>query len=321
MSQLILQPSGSKDSQFHFDSTMRNPVSLELIAEYVSDTELSKLKQIYPEGKIFVWGVVPGSNTSKWERIKADDIALFAGNMRIFASGRVTYKIHNKLLAHKLWGNDNEDRTWEHIYFLEDIKKQDIHYRELNKCLGYKENNIIQGFTVIPEQKAEAFLDKYSLNPRSSTETLIDEYESIIRDLDPSKPLDGKTFVQVRKEQSFLRDYLFKNKLLSVCGICGKEYPVDLLVAAHIKRRADCSVNEKLDYQNNVMPVCKMGCDDLYEKGYISISKGKVVRCPDKYLTPSLKHYTDIIHNKSCEYATDGNKEYFKWHENNKLKK
>ncbi|MDT9719645.1 hypothetical protein QVE09_12065 [Paenibacillus sp. ClWae2A] len=39
-----------------------------------------------------------------------------------------------------------------------------------------------------------------------------------------------------RKEQSFLRKQLFKNKKVGTCGICGNQYPLDLSVAAHIKR-------------------------------------------------------------------------------------
>ena len=76
--------------------------------------------------------------------------------------------------------------------------------------------------------------------------------------------LDRKTEVSTRNEQRFLREHLFKNKKMAKCGICDKEYPVAFLVAAHIKRRANCSLDEKKDYKSVVMPMCKFGCDDLY---------------------------------------------------------
>lgn len=65
---------------------------------------------------------------------------------------------------------------------------------------------------------------------------------------------------------------------MHTCGICNKEYPINLLITAHIKKQTHCTFEEKLDYKNIVMPMCKMGCDDLYEKGYIFIRDGKVMK-------------------------------------------
>ena len=49
------------------------------------------------------------------------------------------------------------------------------------------------------------------------------------------------------------------------------------LVAAHIKKRAACSLEEKKDYKSIVMPMCSFGCDYLYERGYIAVSDGKII--------------------------------------------
>ena len=61
-------------------------------------------------------------------------------------------------------------------------------------------------------------------------------------------------------------------------------------MAAHIKKRSFSSTEEKLDYKNIVMPMCKFGCDELYEKGYIIIKDGQVVinKTP---ITESIKIY------------------------------
>jgi hypothetical protein len=40
--------------------------------------------------------------------------------------------------------------------------------------------------------------------------------------------------------------------------------PRDLAVAAHIKRRADCSEEERPDVQNIAMVSCRLGCDALF---------------------------------------------------------
>lgn len=79
-----------------------------------------------------------------------------------------------------------------------------------------------------------------------------------------------------RKEQRLLQDWLFKDKTVEQCAICGKQYTVSALVTAHKKCRADCTAAERLD-PNIVMPVCLFGCDYLYERGYLLVEKGLVI--------------------------------------------
>lgn len=79
-----------------------------------------------------------------------------------------------------------------------------------------------------------------------------------------------------RKEQGLLQDWLFKDKTVEQCAICGMQYSVSALVTAHKKRRADCTAAERLD-PNIVMPMCLFGCDFLYERRYLFIEKGRIV--------------------------------------------
>ena len=69
---------------------------------------------------------------------------------------------------------------------------------------------------------------------------------------------------------------ILKNLPFNTCCIYNKKYPVSFLVAAHIKKRAECTLDEKKDFLNIVAPMCKMGCDELYEKGYIGVVDGSV---------------------------------------------
>jgi len=73
------------------------------------------------------------------------------------------------------------------------------------------------------------------------------------RALDPTKPTDVITQGKSRTEQAFLRNYLFKGKKKGICGLCGREFPVKFLTAAHIKKRARCDAVERLDYQHIVI--------------------------------------------------------------------
>ena len=92
-------------------------------------------------------------------------------------------------------------------------------------------------------------------------------------------------------------------------------FPISLLVAAHIKQRAQCSDSEKADYRRNVMPMCMFGCDDLFERGYISVVDGAVVVSPSKaaQTTEPVKVYLNVLKGRSCAYWSRG-EPYFKWH-------
>ena len=73
------------------------------------------------------------------------------------------------------------------------------------------------------------------------------------------------------------------------CAICHRTFPVDLMVAAHIKPRSKCSTSERKN-PNIVMPVCKVGCDDFFEKGYIKVGKDGVVQINDK-----AEYYFEVL--------------------------
>ena len=87
-----------------------------------------------------------------------------------------------------------------------------------------------------------------------------------------------------------------------------------LLVAAHIKKRAECNKEEKLDYKNIVMPMCKFGCDELYEKHYIVITEGKIRNNKSVVLTEAVQRYIQGIEGRDCNYWSENSEKYFVWH-------
>lgn len=94
--------------------------------------------------------------------------------------------------------------------------------------------------------------------------------------IDSSKEgTDREQLGYARNEHPILRQWLFDGKSVERCAICREEYSVSSLIAAHKKRRADCSGNERID-PYIVMPLCLFGCDHLYERGYIYIHDGRV---------------------------------------------
>lgn len=143
----------------------------------------------------------------------------------------------------------------------------------------------------------------------------VSEVKRVLKLFDPTKSLDRETKRYLRIEQHHLRVYLFGKKKFDVCGICGKEYPVSLLVVAHIKYRKPCTNDERLD-KNVIMPMCRIGCDILYEQGYITVVNGKVETMDHKIHSKDLLEKVSLLKGKECPYWNDKTKKYFEWHTN-----
>jgi hypothetical protein len=127
--------------------------------------------------------------------------------------------------------------------------------------------------------------------------------------------LDKDVITRRRTEQYLLREYLFDGADNGNCAICSKRYPISFIAAAHIKQRAKCTEEEKRDI-HVVMPACHLGCDRLFESGYIVIRKGMVIaKFQSAPTTPSLVEYMRAIDGRKCDYYNDKNDKYFKAHD------
>lgn len=89
---------------------------------------------------------------------------------------------------------------------------------------------------------------------------------------------DVEAFGRVRAEQQDLRRHLIAGRTSAGCSLCGRELPINLLIAAHIKPRSQCTEAERRDFQAAAMLVCNLGCDALFEWGYVAVdNQGKII--------------------------------------------
>ena len=116
-----------------------------------------------------------------------------------------------------------------------------------------------------------------------------------------------------RKEQAILRALLFKNSDISQCALCNKVLPAEIMIAAHIKPRNKCSAKERKDL-NVVMPVCKIGCDDLYERGYLIVDgEGRLKKNESKSIPTELDSFMLQYREKICTHFNESTREYFRY--------
>lgn len=80
-----------------------------------------------------------------------------------------------------------------------------------------------------------------------------------------------------RGEQAQLRRYLLGTASEGTCDLCGRELPSILLRAAHIVRRADLTEDERRRFDEIAFRACALGCDALFEAGYIALENGITV--------------------------------------------
>jgi 5-methylcytosine-specific restriction enzyme A len=146
MTQLVLQPCASSKPKAHFRDTIANPV---VIAEHLDllGADAETLRQIAP-GEVALWGIVPGNSVRQYEKIDIGDRVLFTAQRTGFFTGTIAAKFHNRELADRLWGNDDEGRTWEFMYAVTDSRYVSITVEDINVLLDYEPNNAVQGLSV-----------------------------------------------------------------------------------------------------------------------------------------------------------------------------
>ncbi len=316
---LILQPCANRLARDHYEKTIANSsLTISQIANFLTSQQTQILKEYYPNGKIAIWGITP-PNRKKWEKIHEGDLVLFSGNGGIFTSAVVGYTMHNPKLAEYLWDKDGQGRCWEYIYFVSDVTNISIPYKDFNHCVGYDESYVIQGINVLCGDKVEQFTLKYPLQSERYVSNDISEdgtsESSDVGDMNAVMTLDGfdetdkQVLIKARKEQQTLRFALFGKSKTEKCAICGKTFPVEFLRCSHIKKRCICTEEERKDI-NVVVPMCALGCDELYEKGFIGVADGKVVTIKESGIE-TIDNYISAVEGNIVDRYNENNKKYF----------
>lgn len=132
----------------------------------------------------------------------------------------------------------------------------------------------------------------------------------------PDRDTDGPPSGISRREQQQLRDALGlgpgQTDGLHECGICGRQLPRDLLVAAHIKRRAECDEEERRAFTKVAMVACTLGCDAFFEKGYVAVADTGAVLCAEA--EGSLGTALELLRGRHAAAWTAEREPYFAEH-------
>ncbi|WP_020673289.1 hypothetical protein [Amycolatopsis nigrescens] len=128
--------------------------------------------------------------------------------------------------------------------------------------------------------------------------------------------LDTIAKVKVRTEQAKLRKLLAGGAEVAECALCGDRYPLRFLVAAHIKKRAVCTDEERRQLHHIAMLACSFGCDALYESGWITVDQHGNLQVPARDSLPegNLRDRLSHLRGRGCTAHSAASEPYFAWH-------
>ncbi|MEV7925460.1 hypothetical protein [Kitasatospora sp. NPDC088779] len=153
-----------------------------------------------------------------------------------------------------------------------------------------------------------------SQTPPSSTPDDVDPQE---RYLDLPENLDRPTLALARREQAGLRRAKFRGKPIVRCDLCGRMLPAILVRAAHVKKRSQCNLQERSDLWN-LMGACVLGCDALFEDGFIYVTfDGSVEMSPKAEASEDLASVAKVLKGRTCTAHHGESEQYFAWHRTN----
>jgi putative restriction endonuclease len=158
MTQLALQPCGSRLPLEHFGNTVHRTVNILQYDDVLSQDDFNELMRVVPSGLIEFWGVVPGVKSSTYERMQIGDVAIFTGHNIAFYTGTVLAKLDNSEFARRLWGEDAKRRVWTHMYAIGSSRFVNIPVPKINSAIGYVENYAIRGYTVLSDERSSRAL-------------------------------------------------------------------------------------------------------------------------------------------------------------------
>jgi len=317
MSKVIIQPAGSPEDQRRYAATVSSLVPTGAIIPYTPRDVSDYLLAQYGDQGAAVWGVSAGTNESgarSWARISAGDTVLFIRDGFITSAGVVSLKFRSTDFALELWGANEDGTVSEYVYLLEKIRSLNVPIEVLHIVGAGVPELFSQGFSALGSEVSERILstvrmfgDEDRIVDRETFEAAANRY---YRD---SVGLGHRTEAFLQIEQDYHLGRLLDGQRSGECIICGESYPRDLLVAAHIKRRALCTREERLD-DAIVMLTCRLGCHALFESGYVIIHRGIVRRNPRKSPANASIDVVSHVIDRQCTEWTPKSERYFLWH-------
>ncbi|WP_067839576.1 hypothetical protein [Nocardia lijiangensis] len=303
-----------------YEATIESKVRFDEHADLIPADTFGRLMEIFPDGASRMWAVTPGKrsvNIGKWKKLRAGDPVTFYGNKQLYAASHIALLFQNSDLAERLWGRDEDGQTWEYMFALAEHRTISVPIEEVREVLGWSATASVMGITVVRGLEAIDLADLINLEPSTALadDSSPAETKSRRSSAAPDGPTDGTRVANWRREHSALKRRLVE-LAADRCALCGRSLPAEFLVGAHIKKRWRCSDEERKDFDNIGMLACVLGCDSLFERGYIGVGSGGELLISNAVTasTEVEKHVTDHLRGRTTHWWKESREPYFAWH-------
>jgi hypothetical protein len=109
---LLYMPPGNAEAMIHYEHTIRQGVSLERISRYLSAEMVRKLRDLFGDRPIAVWGSRDGrSNRRNFDQMNDRDNILIVEGHSIRLMGLIAAKVVSPELSRELWLDVGGQRT------------------------------------------------------------------------------------------------------------------------------------------------------------------------------------------------------------------
>lgn len=278
MSKIVLQPSANAASQENYARTVVAGFPVADLS-WLSLGQVSTANSVSRDGRVRLWGAKPGEdgrNQARWDQISPGDYLLFSHGGDSFTAASILGKFQNADQARSVWGTtktkNGQEQTWELMMLLDEPFEVALTKPELNGLIGRQSNANVQEFVVLSTDISAPVIDAVGLKQSTATtepvhDAMTGAAETPVANFDE---LDKLRTAVHRAEQSFLRQLVLPGATV-MCALCERVVPREFLVAGHIKPRSKSTNAEKVDFEHVAMPNCKLGCDELWGRGYIGV--------------------------------------------------
>ena len=116
---IFIFTAGDSAARSHLADSISNPIDQNRVLEFFDQKDRELLSQINSEHGLYAWGAVPGvQNNPRWDQIKAGDWMLCVFDSTYQYVAQVVAKFENEKFAKEVWGETEEGKTWQLMYFL-----------------------------------------------------------------------------------------------------------------------------------------------------------------------------------------------------------
>ena len=116
---IFIFTAGDPAARSHLADSISNPIDLSRVSEFFDLKDRELVSQINTEHGLYAWGAIPGpQNNPRWDQIKAGDWMLCVFDSTYHFVAQVTAKFENEKFAKEVWGETEEGKTWQLMYFL-----------------------------------------------------------------------------------------------------------------------------------------------------------------------------------------------------------